>query len=81
MRVTIENTPKIITLEGPHGEMAARVWEGTTESGIPVVCFVTRVLVQEGQPVEVYEKFARELKETAKATSRAAEAIPLRLIL
>lgn len=81
MRVTIENTPKIITLEGPHGEMNARVWEGVTEGDIPVVCFVTRVLVQEGQPVKVYEQFARELKKTARATSKAAAAIPLRLIL
>lgn len=80
MRITIENTDKIITLKGPIGEVPARIWEGRTDSGIRVICFVTRVLVKEGQLAEVYEQFERELTETKKA-SPAAESIPLRLIL
>lgn len=82
MKITIENTDKILHLQGPTGgEVPARVWEGETESGIKVICFVTRLLVKEGQPEEIYQQFERELRETPKAASPAVQTFPLRLVL
>ena len=39
MKITIESTSKIVSVNG----VQARIWEGHTESGIPVHCFVTRI--------------------------------------
>ena len=41
MKITLENTTKIVELSG----VPARLWEGTTESGIPVHAFITRIAV------------------------------------
>ena len=76
MKITIESTSKIIHLDG----LPARVWEGETESGIRIHCFVTRVAVKEGQPSETYKQFEEELKEQRKP-SPEVQAIPLRFIL
>ena len=73
MKITVENTTKIVTLNG----VLARVWEGATESGIPVHCYVTRIAVANDQDQSA---FVRELQET-KAPSPEVEAIPARLVL
>ena len=64
-------------------KMPARVWEGVTESGIPVHCFVTRIApTVEDKPENAakFTEFERELKEQRKPSVEIA-AIPLRLIL
>lgn len=81
MKIIIENTDKILQLKSQSGEVPARVWEGETENGIKVICFVTRLLVKKGQSEEIYKQFERELKKTPKASSRAVQAFPLRLFL
>jgi hypothetical protein len=73
MTMTISCTTKVVTLDG----VQCRVWEGETERGIKVHCFIPRVAVREGQNVEQFET---ELSEQ-RAPSPAVEAIPLRLIL
>jgi hypothetical protein len=73
MRITIESTTKVVEVNG----VPARIWEGHTESGIPVHCYVTRIAVHESQDASQFE---RELKEQRKP-SPAVEAIPLRMIL
>lgn len=82
MKITIESTSKLVTVKLPPGmdEVPARIWEGHTESGIAVHCYMTRVAVAEGQDQSVYEQFARELNEQHKP-SADVKAIPLRLIL
>lgn len=55
----------------------ARIWEGHTDSGIPVHCYIARVAVATG---ERQEDFERELRDT-RTPSAAVEAIPLRMIL
>ena len=52
--------------------------EGKTESGIPVVCLVTRVAVHKDQDTSQFE---RELAEQRPPSSAAIEAIPLRMII
>jgi hypothetical protein len=76
MKITISATNKIVELNG----VPARVWEGETEHGVPVHCFVTRVAVPEGLHPSRYEQFEAELTEQQKP-SAAVDAIPLRLVL
>ena len=73
MKITIENTSKIVELNG----VPARIWEGKTDSGIPVHCYVTRIAVRNGAD---HSQFERELQET-RAPSADVAAIPMRMIL
>ena len=72
MKLTIESTTKIVTLNG----VPSRVWEGHTESGTPVIVFIARVMVADGHTAE----FDAAL-EACKAPSPDVQAIPVRLIL
>jgi hypothetical protein len=73
MKITIENTTKIVTID----DVPARIWEGHTESGIPVHCYVSRIAVHKDEDASQFEA---ELKEM-RVPSVAIESIPLRLIL
>jgi len=73
MQITIINTSKIVHLNA----VPARVWEGETDSGIQVICFVTRIMVASDKDISQFE---RELKEV-RPPSVESEAIPLRLVL
>lgn len=74
MKITIESTSKIIHLNG----IPARVWEGHTETGIKIHCYITRVAIDKDEPRT--EEFETELQEQ-KVPSTEIECIPLRLIL
>ena len=54
MKITIEQTDEIMLIEdSEHGGMIrARLWQGETDSGIPVHCFVTLIspTVPESRP-------------------------------
>lgn len=77
MTITITSTTKIIEVNG----VPVRVWEGhTTDSGIEVHCFITRIAVSKEQPLDVFKQFEKELKEV-KAPSAEIESYPLRMIL
>jgi hypothetical protein len=73
MKVTLESTSKIVTLNG----VQCRIWEGTTESGVQMHAFVMLVAAKEGQDLTQFE---RELKQM-RTPSPEIEAIPLRMIL
>ncbi len=73
MRITVESTTKKVQLNG----VPARIWEGMTDSGIPVHVYITRVAVEEGQN---QEQFERELDQH-RAPSPAVQAISLKLVL
>jgi hypothetical protein len=73
MKIIVENTTKTVTLNG----VPARIWEGHTDSGIPVHCYITRIAVKEGLDCTQFEK---ELAEQRKP-SFEIDAIPLRMIL
>ena len=80
MKLTLENTDKLVTLVVNGHDIPARIWQGTTEGGIEVHCFITRVAVAEGQADSVYLEFANELREVATARPDV-KYIPARLIL
>lgn len=78
MKISLSNTSKIVTLIGEGGQgVQARIWEGHTESGIPVHAYITRIAVKHDADAS---EFDREL-EACEAPSAAVQEIPLVLIL
>lgn len=88
MKITIESTSKIVELQLGAGTahratVPARIWEGTTERGTPVHCYITRIcptIPADELPRAVEQEFTADLREQA-APSAAVEGIPLRMIL
>lgn len=79
MKLIIESTNKIVELipQGGAGPISARIWEGETDSGIKVHCYITRVAVGKDQD---QAQFQRELQE-CRAPSPEVAAISLRMII
>jgi hypothetical protein len=73
MKITLESTAKIVSLDG----IPARVWEGKTASGIAVHAYVTRIAVARDADCSQFES---ELQEH-RAPSPEVAAIPARLVL
>jgi hypothetical protein len=69
---------------GSDREVAARIWQGVTEDGIPVHCYVTRIVPEVPKSSPCIEaltaRFKRELMRCADGRP-AVEAIPLRMII
>jgi hypothetical protein len=83
MKITIESTSKMVTLRDPGGgSVVARVWEGHTDTGIPVFCFIPRIAptIPEPLPIDVAQQFATELQEM-RAPTPLVDSIPLRMII
>lgn len=80
MKIAIESTTKIVTLQINGANVPARVWEGATETGTPVHCFITRIAPTIDRNDPRQEEFVAQLQECA-APSTTIDAIPLRLIL
>lgn len=74
MKITIESTTKITHLNG----VPARIWEGETENGIKLHCYITRIAIDHK---EARIKEFEEQLEKQKIPSPEIEAIPARLIL
>ena len=77
MRVTLENTSRIVELMVAGHPVPARIWEGRTDKGVACHAYVTRIAVDEKKNAAEFE---RDLQECAPP-SPAIEAIPLRMIL
>lgn len=76
MTVQLTSTTKVVELNG----VPARIWEGFTDSGVPVHAYITRIAHDRSAPQFVVDKFTSELQE-CKAPSAEIATIPLRLIL
>jgi len=78
MRVTLDNTDKIVELQlAPNTFVLARVWEGHTENGIPCHAYIVRIAVDKQADAS---EFARDLEEMRPATPAIA-ALPARLVI
>jgi hypothetical protein len=62
MQVTLTNTTQIVTLNG----VPARIWEGTTSTGIRVHAFITGIAVHND---DNQEQFERELLHVTPPTA------------
>ena len=83
MKITIESTDKVVEFEFTRVHtfaVPARVWQGETDTGIPVQVYITRIAPEIPPDDARNEQFARELQETA-APRPTVQAIPLRMIL
>ena len=74
MRIQLESTDKIVTLNG----VPARIWEGVTESGIEIHAFITRVAVHKDADASEFEA---ELQEHAPPRNADIASYPLNMIL
>lgn len=81
MKVILDSTQTTLEIEIDGHAVPARVWEGHTEDGVPVVAWITRISPQTHDP-DANATFAHTLVETARP-SLAMPAGPwsLRLIL
>jgi hypothetical protein len=78
MKLEIESTTKLVDVVTETGAVVpARLWEGETDSGIPVFCYITRVQVRRDQDLSQFEAELRE----CRVPSLEALAIPFRMIL
>lgn len=78
MKIELTSTTKIVELLVNGGVVPARIWEGHTEHGIPVHCYVTRIAA----PVLADQsQFEAELKEAHAEPSDAIRAIPLKMVI
>lgn len=73
MKMTIHNTSKIVQVNG----VPARVWEGHTEAGIPVIAFVTRIAAERERDLA---EFDRDLSEVSPPSPDVA-AWPARMLI
>lgn len=73
MKIIIENTTKIVHVNN----LPCRIWEGHTESGIPVHVFITRIGVHKN---EQQQQFETEL-QICRQPSAEIEAYPSRMVL
>ena len=73
MKVTLESTTKTVHLNG----IPARVWEGHTESGIPLHAFITRIACDLDADAAEFE---RDLNDCRPPSAEIA-AYPARLVL
>lgn len=84
MKITIESTSKVVTLIVDGTYLPVRIWQGETASGVPVHCFVTRIVpeIPESDPRidELTAEFERDLQRQ-EAPRSTLDAIPLRMII
>jgi hypothetical protein len=72
MKVTLESTSEHQVLKTPDGSVPARVWKGTTESGIVVHAYVTRLYATS---VDDTERLEREMAADDQAPTRGREVL------
>jgi hypothetical protein len=77
LKVQLESTTKIVTFEINGVSVPARIWEGETESGIPVHAYITRIAAPNNADLA---QFDAELLECRNPSPAIVE-IPLRMIL
>ena len=77
MKVTLENTDKVVLITVDGVTVPARIWEGVTAHGILCHAFITRIAVHQDDDAAEFE---RDLKEQRRP-SAVVDAIPSRLIL
>lgn len=75
MKVLLESTTKIVEVNG----VPARIWEGTTDTGIQVHAFITRIAIDKDESNT--QGFEADLKECKPPSAKVAQSYPTSLIL
>lgn len=74
MKVTLESTTRIVDVNGHQ----ARVWEGTTESGIHVYALIPRIAAHKDNDLSQFE---RELQEQRPPSPASFEVFSPRMVI
>lgn len=72
MKVTIQSTDRKIKIDG----VEARVWEGISDTGIPVSLLVANIAVYNDTQYAEREQFTAEMQSHEPQTTRAAALWP-----
>lgn len=81
MKIELESTDRIVQVSRPGDlkPIPARIWQGKTDTGIPVVCCIVAVAVADDQD---QTQFQEELEKKHVAAGFDAErAFPLRMLI
>ena len=62
MRITLETSERVVELEYDGARIPARIWTGTTESGIEVHAFVLMLAVRNDADAIEFERELFEIK-------------------
>lgn len=76
MKIEVESTTKTVEMNG----VEARVWEGKTDTGIPVHCFITRIAVDINDRA-ANDQFQAELEERRTPENADINSYPTRMII
>lgn len=79
MKITLENTSKVVTLVVDGKEVPARIWEGITSSGARCHAYITRIACDSDDD-GTNEAFEAEL-QSVREPSEEIRTIPLRMII
>ena len=74
MKISVESTTKVVYLDG----IQCRIWEGQTENGVSMHCYIARVAVKDDLD---RTQFETELRECREPSYEVQQAIPMRMIL
>ncbi len=74
MKVTLESTSRIITING----VPARIWEGRTAGGVPCFAAITRIAAHKNDD---NSEFERELVEHKAPSAEAVSVFDLRTVI
>lgn len=81
MTITIESTSQVVEFDTGNGRVSARIWEGTTDAGVPVHCFITRIAVAGDADPATLAAFRRDLEQQRPPSPALEGMYPLRMIL
>jgi hypothetical protein len=71
MKINIESTTKIVSING----IPSRVWEGKTETGVKVNCFVSLICIDKDE--KRIKDFSSELKQLKEPSFFVEELPPI----
>lgn len=80
MKVELESTSQVVTLEINGVGVPARLWEGKTPGGVKVHAYITRIAHDVNESPEKVEEFKRDLNQQ-RAPSAKLDSIPFRMVI
>jgi len=72
VKITVESTELLVTLELYGIEVPARIWRGQTADGVPCMAYITRIAPMDAAGAEAFE---RELIDCGTGMGPHPEAI------
>ena len=84
MKITIEPTDKMVLIDNEAGSFEMRIWQGETDNGVPVHCFISRIAAEvpaDDPDIEAKTAVFEEELQRCTAPRATVRAIPLKMVL